>query len=417
MKKIYTGGYVVEPKTGIEGYYDIVVEGEWITDIMPSGTLSEVNKGVHIDLSGLTVVPGFVDLHVHLREPGQTYKETMKTGSYACAKGGFTTVACMPNTMPVIDSVETLERLKQIIKKDACIDVLPITAITHAIEGNIATDHKRLLDNGAMALSDDGKTPMNPEIMRVAFKNSYEKDALIISHCEDHTITSTYTDEIYPLEAETDIVIRDIELCDSENGRLHIAHVSGRESLQAIKLAKEKGVRVTCEVTPHHMALNDIIVDVKHPMAKVNPPIRSEDHRRAIIQGIKEGVVDIIATDHAPHDFESKNKSYQEAAYGISGAETAFSVAYETLVVKEKLPLIHLIEMMTSKPAEIARLRKIGSLQKGYYANFAVIDLEASYKINPDTFVSKGKNTPFTGMDVHGIVVQTLYRGHTVYER
>lgn len=417
MRKAIVGGYMMDPKTGVEGYYDIMIKDRLILKIIESGMLDFENTDEVIDATGKMIFPGFIDLHVHLREPGFENKETIKTGSMACAKGGYTTVACMPNTKPVIDSVERLELLENLIEKDSVIDIMPICAITHGIMGETLTDHASIFAKGVFAISDDGRTTMNSDLMAEAFRSSRLFNRVIISHSEDHNVSDQYKDKVYPIDAETSIVIRDIELCKQEDGRLHVAHVSGRDAIEAIRKAKLEGVNVTCEAAPHHFALNDELVDVLNPQSKVNPPIRNEKHRKALIEGIEDGTIDIIATDHAPHEFEVKSGSYEKSAFGISGIETAFSISYTTLVKNEGMSLMKIIGMMTSKPAEIAKLGSVGSIQEGYLADIVLVDLNENHYIDASKFVSKGKNTPFDGMTFDGIVKMTIFRGDIVYTK
>ncbi|MBF4695801.1 dihydroorotase [Fusibacter ferrireducens] len=415
MKILIKNGMVINPKTNLHDKRDILIEG---------GIISRIEACIHLEddveimnASGLIVTPGFIDLHVHLREPGFEFKETIETGTLAAAKGGFTTVACMPNTKPALDSVETIANLIKRIEETAVISVLPIGAITENIQGEVLTDHEALIKAGAMAISDDGKTTMNDDFMRVAFENARKLDIPVITHSEDHVITSQYKEEVYPIEAEYKVVQRDVALCKEKNGILHVAHVSGSEALKAIKAAKQDGLNVTCEAAPHHFALNTSLIDGKDPYSKVNPPIRGVEEQRAVIEGIRSGLVDIIATDHAPHETASKETTYGNASYGISGIETAFQIAYTELVLKEKISLDQVVSMMTIKPAEIGRLKNVGSIEYGYKANLTLIDLEAESVIEPSTFLSKGKNTPFKGFKVKGEVIKTIYQGKTVYSK
>lgn len=417
MALLLSNGYLVNPKDGKEGYFDILLENGYITKVVKRGQLN-VSKDVDIlDATGKVIMPGFIDLHVHLREPGFEYKETILSGTRACAKGGYTTVACMPNTNPVLDSTENIEKLLKIIESDACIDVLPIGAITKNIEGKIITDHKALYEIGAIGISDDGKTTMDATLMKIAFENAKKLGIPVITHSEDHDISEQFKETVYPLKAETTIVSRDIQLCEETNSRLHIAHISGAESIELVKKAKKRGVKVTCEAAPHHFALNDELVNVQDTSAKVNPPIRDKENQLAVIQGIIDGTIDIIATDHAPHDTESKLKPYAEAAYGISGIESAFSVSYSTLVKTKKISLMRFVEMLASKPAEIANLDKVGSVERGYKGNVTIVDLEKEITIDSQEFLSKGKNTPFNGKIYNGEVVMTLYNGNVVYQK
>ncbi len=415
MKILIKNGIVINPKTKLHDRKDILAVDGFIDHIEDCIDVKEDYEV--IDASGLIVTPGFIDLHVHLREPGFESKETIKTGTMAAAKGGFTTVACMPNTKPALDSVETIANLFKRIEETAVISVLPIGAITENIQGQVLTDHKALINAGAIAISDDGRTTMNDDFMRIAFENARKMNVPVITHSEDHTITSQYKEEVYPIEAEYKVVQRDVSLCRETNGILHVAHVSGSEALKAIKEAKQAGLEVTCEAAPHHFALNTSLINSKDPYSKVNPPIRGIEEQRAVIEGIRNGLVDIIATDHAPHETASKETTYGNASYGISGIETAFQVAYTELVLKEQMDLDYIIAMMTCKPAEIGRLRAVGSIEVGYKANLTLIDLEAEEVIEPSTFLSKGKNTPFKGVKVKGEVIKTLHEGNVVYSK
>lgn len=369
-----------------------------------------------IDAKNHYVSPGFIDLHVHLREPGFEYKETIYTGSRACAKGGYTTVFCMPNTKPALDNVEIIQRLNDVIQRDSVIDIIPVGAITLNIEGKTLSNHIELLQAGVKAFSDDGRTTMNPELMRIAFENSKHLNIPIFTHSEDHDITSEYTNQPYPVEAESNIIERDIQLCELEDGILHVSHVSSNDALQKIKLAKNKGLKVTCEAAPHHFALNEEMVDMTSTLSKVNPPIRSKSDQVALLNAIKEGVIDVIATDHAPHDSESKNVPYRDASFGISGIESAFTVSYSILVMQGWIDLIKLISMLTDSPARIGQLRDVGVLKEGYYADITIFDLEQDVKVQSETFISKGKNTPFEGFMGKGKIVKTIFRGKLVYE-
>lgn len=397
---------------------DILIDQEKILKIgfELENTLCESKDIQIIDANNLYVSPGFIDLHVHLREPGFEFKETIYTGSRACAKGGYTTVFCMPNTKPALDHVEVIKRLKEVIKRDSVIDIIPVGAITLNIQGETLSNHSELVNAGVKAISDDGRTTMNPELMRKAFENSKYLDVPIFTHSEDHDITKEYTHQPFPVEAESKIIQRDIDLCELEEGILHVSHVSSYDAIQMIKSAKSKGLKVTCEAAPHHFALNEELVDMSSPMSKVNPPIRSKFDQIALLNAIKDDVVDVIATDHAPHDIESKMVTYQNASFGISGIESAFTVSYSTLVMQGWIDLLKLISMLTDRPARIVQLRDVGILKEGYYADITIFDLEQEVKVQSETFISKGKNTPFEGFVGKGKIVKTIFRGKLVYE-
>lgn len=406
-----TGNFIRKDLRIEQGLITAISEDE-IDDNQTSGETDVV-----IDALGRHVFPGFIDLHVHLREPGYTHKETIFTGTKACAKGGYTTVFCMPNTQPALDTAKVLNDLQRIIEKEACIHVIPVGAITKGIAGHELTDHKALIDAGAGALSDDGKTTMNSDFMIAAFENSKALNIPVMTHSEDHEVTKTYKETLFPTEAESDIVIRDIELCKRYGGHLHVSHVSSKASVDAIREAKKMGLHVTCEVAPHHFALSDANINPMSPLSKVNPPIRSEHDRLAILEAIADGTIDAIATDHAPHEMESKQGSFSDSSFGISGIETAFTIAYKVLVMGKIISLKRLIEMLTVNPAKIGGLSDRGKLQVGMKADLTVIDLNEVQIISSDRFISKGKNTPFNGFEGLGTVILTLCEGNVVYKK
>lgn len=415
MKRLIKNGTLVNPKNNQVGQYDIRIEDERIIEV--GVNLSDHGDDEVIDASGLHIAPGFIDLHVHLREPGFPEKETIYTGTRACAKGGYTTVVCMPNTNPALDTASVIEKLFDLCKRDSVITVVPTGAITMGIRGETLTDHEQLFKAGACALSDDGRTTMNADYMRRAFEAANLAGKLVMTHSEDHDITSKIQDKIYPTEAESNIVKRDIDICASENGKLHISHVSTLEAIESIRSAKAKGINVTCEAAPHHFALSDTMVDMKDTMSKVNPPIRSEKDKDAIIEAMIDGTIDVIATDHAPHDHNSKLLSYEAASFGISGIETAFSVSYTTLVKSGFITLLKLIALLSYRPAQIGKFENVGSVEVGYFADLVLLDLKTEQIIDSTTFLSKGKNTPFNGLLTYGAVHMTLHHGDIVYKR
>ncbi|MCT4562896.1 MAG: dihydroorotase [Maledivibacter sp.] len=423
MELLIKGGRVINPKTKTDEKLDILIRDNVIVDI--KSNIDVKNRKI-IDASGMIVTPGFIDIHVHLREPGFEYKETIKTGTESAVAGGFTTVACMPNTNPAIHSKEIVEFIKAKAHKEGKANVMVIGSITKDLEGEELSQMNEMYDCGIVAISDDGKTPMKEEIMIKAFRKAKELDIPLISHCEDHNLskggsinqgTASERTKIkgIPAAAEHLIVKRDIELCKKTDSRLHIAHVSTKESVDLLRKARNEKVRVTSEVAPHHFTLTDDIITSQNTYTKVNPPIRSHQDVDAVINGILDGTIDIIATDHAPHDKNSKDTSYDKAAFGITGLETAFSLSYTYLVKKNELPLMKLIEMMTIKPAKIIGIDK-GSLEIGKEADIAVLDPNEEYIIDSDKFYSKGKNTPFNGYKVIGKPVYTIVSGKIEYE-
>jgi dihydroorotase len=411
MSILIKNGKVIDPGNQINGYFDIGIKNGKIVEV------SQVKKERYdlvIDASGKLICPGFIDAHVHLRVPGQSHKETLLTGTKAALKGGFTSVATMPNTNPVIDTTEKLITLKEKIKKESLINVLPIVSVTINQAGKDLVDFESL-KNQTVAFSDDGMAIMDEKVLDHAFQKLPEK-SVIISHCEDFAVSKKYTQGPWPCVAESSIVERNLKVAKKYNKRIHIAHISCEDSLTSIIEAKKSGVKVTCEITPHHFSLSSETLDMQDPYSKVNPPIRSEHHRKKMIEGIKNGAVDIIATDHAPHERESKETSYEKASFGISGIEYAFPLAYTNLVEKEKIPLEQVIDMMTRKPAEILGLNS-GNIGVGAVADMVIIDLSKEETIDSNKFVSKGKNTPFNGYRVKSTVEMTIKSGKIKYQR
>ncbi len=424
MELLIKGGRVIDPKSETNENLDILIKDNNIIAI--GKDISVENRKV-IDATGMVVAPGFIDIHVHLREPGFEHKETIETGTKSAAAGGFTTVACMPNTNPTIHSKKTVELIKNRAKEVGKSNVLVIGSITKDLHGMELSEIENMHEAGIVAISDDGKTPMKEEIMIQAFKKARKFNIPLISHCEDHNLSkdgsinegkASERTKIkgIPAAAEYLIVKRDIELSEKLKTKLHIAHVSTKEAVELIRGAKHRGVDVTSEAAPHHFILTDDIVTHHNTYAKVNPPIRSQEDVDAVVEGLRDGTIDIIATDHAPHDEDSKKVDFNKAAFGITGLETAFSLSYTHLVLKKRLPLIKLIEMLSTRPAEIIGIDK-GILKPGKEADITIVDLNKEYTIDSNKFYSKGKNTPFNGDKVKGKVAYTILGGKIVYER
>lgn len=420
MKLIIKGGRVVDPSQGIDMVTDILIDAGIIVaigqDLGSADTL--------IDASGCVVAPGLVDMHVHLREPGFEYKETLRTGTRAAANGGVTTVACMPNTKPAIHSAEVVGWIQEKAATEACIKVEIVGSITRDLSGTQLAAIREMMDAGVVAISDDGKTTMDADLMEQAMTVIAPTEIPLISHAEDHNLSAggamhkgKHSEKLdipgIPAEAEWRIIERDILLAEKTGAKLHIAHISTKEGVDLIRKAKKKGLRVTAEAGPHHFLLTDETVEAEKTETKVNPPLRAQEDVDAVLGALLDGTIDAIATDHAPHDEGSKRVPYAKAAFGISGIETSLALSYGELVQKRGMPLSRLIELMATKPAEILGLQR-GTLKPGSAADIIVIDLEKTWTVKPEDFESMGKNTPFAGMTVQGIVRDVLVDGKLI---
>ena len=397
-----------------------------------NGIIKNIGKDLNnkcdkvINVNGALVLPGLVDIHVHFREPGYEYKETIKTGSLAAAKGGFTTVAIMPNTNPVIDNVEVLDNLKEIIKRDACIKVLPIGTVTKGQKGEKLVDIKSLYENGVYGFSDDGQPIMNEEIMNKAVKQCDELQIPIMIHSEDKRyvndgcinlgrVSEKLKVKGISRDAENVMIKRDIEIARNLKLSIHICHVSTKEAVCMIRQAKQDGVKVTCEVAPHHFSITENIILEKQAIGKVNPPLRTYEDIEEIIKGIKDGTVDAIATDHAPHSKEEKQLDIQKAPFGLTGIELALPITNTYLLEKAVIDIFDLVNLMSINPRKIMGMDSRG-IEIGAYADITIIDLDEEYILNESDIISKGKNTPFIGMKLKGKVKYTICDGKIVYE-
>lgn len=395
--------------------------------LIQNGVITQIGSGVSapgaetVDLTGKHIFPGLVDVHVHLREPGFSYKETIASGSRAAAASGYTDVFAMPNLCPVPDCRESLEKELSIIQKDAVIRVHPYAAITVGERGQTLSDMTALTD--AAAFSDDGKGVQNEDLMREAMRTAKALGKIIVAHCEDETLLHggyIHQGEFaarngFPgicSESEYKPIIRDLKLAKETGCRYHVCHISAKESVEAIRRAKRDGVDATCETCPHYLVLDDSMLR-NEGRFKMNPPIRGAADRAALIEGIRDGTIGIIATDHAPHSAEEKSKGLRGSLMGITGLETAFPILYTELVRKGVIPLEKLIELMSVNPARRFGLEH--DIAAGKEANLAVFDLDREYEIDPGTFVSQGRATPFAGWKVKGKCIMTLCGGRRVY--
>ncbi len=420
MSLVIKDGRVIDPVNGVDKVTDIQVE---------KGQITRIGKGLSGDrvlrAKGLWVVPGLIDLHVHLREPGYEYKETIETGSRAAAAGGFTTIACMPNTDPVNDNGSVTDFILTQAAKAAMVRVLPVGAITRGQQGETLAEIGEMAENGVMALSDDGRPVDNSELMRRGMEYARTFGLSVISHCEDSNLSgqgvmhegvmSTRLGLTgIPSAAEETMVERDILLAELTGAALHVAHVSTGGSVERIRRAKKKGIPVTAEVTPHHLTLTHEALEEYDTNLKVNPPIRTEEDRQALVQGLADGTIDVVATDHAPHNVAEKEVEFDRAAFGLIGLETALPLVLR-LVHQGILTPAQVVERMAASPAQIIGIQG-GALHSGDPANLTLIDPDRVFTVDAAKLYSRSRNTPFHGWELKGKAVCTLFRGKMVYE-
>ena len=382
----------------------------------------DIENAEIIDFGNCYIFPGFADVHVHLREPGFSYKETIKTGTLASAHGGYTAVCSMPNLNPVPDSVENLGKQLEIIENDACIAVYPYGSITVGQMGEELSDMEGMSE-AVIAFSDDGKGVQNDDMMRKAMLKAKALGKMIVAHCEVNELLRggyIHDGEYARLhghrgicsESEWQQIARDIELVKETGCSYHVCHISTKESVEIIRKAKAEGVDITCETGPHYLILNDMCLK-EEGRFKMNPPLRSEEDRLALIEGIKDGTIDMIATDHAPHSAEEKGRGLEKSAMGVVGIETAFPLLYTHLVLPGIITLEKLVELMSINPKKRFGIK--GGTDEGQQADFCVVDLDEEYTVNPDDFYSMGKATPFEGFRVKGKVMHTYYKGEKIF--
>jgi dihydroorotase len=419
-------GRVVDPSQRLdEGLNVLIVDGK----VARIAERIEDKEADIFDATGLVIAPGFVDVHVHLREPGFEYKETIATGTAAAVAGGFTSVCCMPNTQPVNDNAAVTEFIRARAAEAGLAHVYPIGAVSKGLQGEELAEMGEMARAGAVAFSDDGKPVHNSYLMRRALEYAQLFDVPVVNHCEDPNLAAKgvmHEGAVatrlglrgVPAVAEEVMAARDVVLAELTGGRVHIAHVSTRGALERVRDGKARGVAVTCEVTPHHLALTDqAVADSEYDTdTKVNPPLRSGDHVEALIQGVLDGTVDCLATDHAPHHADEKVLEYDLAPFGVVGLETAIPVTYDLLVRRRKLPLRLFIALWSSNPARLFRLPG-GSLKVGSPADITVLDLDARATVNPDRFRSLSRNTPFAGQRLKGWPAATLVGGKVLWRR
>jgi len=418
------GGRLVDPAAGIDELKDILLIDGRVAEIAGPGKLKGKNGAQVLDAKGLVVAPGLIDIHVHLREPGQAYKETIATGTAAAAAGGFTSVAAMPNTTPVNDSPE-VTRWMQSPERGAHVRVFPIAAATRGSKGEALSDYAALKSAGAVAVTDDGRPILKDSIMRETLAAAARVGLTVIQHAEDTRMTQGASMNLGPVsfklglrgmppEAETSIVERDIRLVaelKDAHPHLHVAHISTAEALAAVRQARRNGLRVTCEVAPHHFLLTDEHVGLYNTHAKMNPPLRSDKDREAMIEGLLDGVIDAIATDHAPHAMHEKEVEFELAPNGIIGLETALGLSLRWLHREWRMPLGRVLSLLSAQPAALLNLKGRGTLTVGSFADVVVFDPKVEWTYRATESQSKAKNTPFDGWQMQGKVRWTVSEG------
>ncbi len=423
---IIKNGRVIDPATALDAPRDVLVQGGIIARIAPPGTLEPVEDAAELDARGLCVLPGLIDMHVHLREPGEEYKEDIESGSRAAAAGGFSTIVAMANTRPVADNSEVVAYVERRGAEVGLVRVLPVGAVTVGQKGEVLAPFGELVHAGAVALSDDGHFIKNAKLMRHALEYAQDFSIPILSHAEDPDLSehghmhegavSTRLGLRGILGVAEDIaVIRDVMLAEHTGGRLHVCHVSTRGAVEIIRAAKHRGVNVTAEATPHHFTLLDEAVADYDTCAKMRPPLRGEADREAVIEGLMDGTLEVIATDHAPHSVIEKDTTFGEAANGIIGLQTALPLAL-ALWRAQRLTLMQVIERLTLGPARALGI-DAGALREGGRADLALVDLDEAWCFDLAEVLSKSNNSPFLGQQMRGRVVTTMVAGRITHTR
>lgn len=439
MTILIKNGHIINPATGMDEVADVLVE---------SGVVTKIEKGIkekcdrEVDAEGCYVMPGFIDMHVHLRDPGFEQKETIETGCRAAAHGGFTTIVAMPNTKPVVDNPDVVNYVYNKARTVGVVNVLQVGAVTKCQRGEELSDIDGMVKAGIPAISEDGKSVMNAEVYKEAMVKAAAYDIAVLAHCEDINLVNggvmnqdANAEELglkgITNSVEDIIIARDIMLSHDTGARLHLCHCSTKNSVRMVQNAKAGGENITAEVCPHHFILtsDDIhkikpAVDLEKKVAidadadtnyKMNPPLRRKEDVEALKEGLRDNIMDVIATDHAPHTFEDKNTSMKKAPFGIVGLETAAALTYTELVETGYLTPMQMVEKLSYNPSKIIKVDK-GDIQPGKAADIVIFDPKKKYTIDKNTFVSKGKNTPFHGRNVTGKVRMTIVGGHVVYE-
>ncbi|HKT89459.1 MAG TPA: dihydroorotase [Candidatus Sulfotelmatobacter sp.] len=419
------GGHLIDPAAKVNAPMDVLLRDGRVAEVaLPNKTRGSADE--KFDARGLIVAPGFIDLHVHLREPGQNYKETIASGTAAAAAGGFTSVCTMPNTAPVVDTAEWVSWLRN-PERGAVVNVFPIAAATRGSKGATLTDFAALQRAGAVAVTDDGKPILEDDVMRMALRLGAELNLPVVQHAEDTRMTENCSMNAgptsfrlglraMPTAAEAAIVDRDVTLAQQiRDSRVHVAHLSTSDALKAVRRGKRAKARVTCEVAPHHFALIDENVGEYDTNFKMNPPLRSAADREAILVALGDGTVDAIATDHAPHAAHEKQVEFERAAFGITGLETALALAITQLHREQKIPLMRIVELFTAGPARVFDLPHRGTLVQGSYADVTIFDPKKRWTFEASKSRSLSRNTPFDGWQLTGKTMATIVGGKIIY--
>jgi dihydroorotase len=427
MRLLIANGYVIDPTQGINGGRDVLIEDGRVAALLKSG--EGVPEGAEVfDATGLVVAPGFIDLHTHLREPGQEYKETIASGAAAAVAGGFTSVCAMPNTDPVNDNAAVTSFIVEQSGIVGLANVFPVGSITKGSKGEELSEMGEMKRAGIVAVTDDGRPVPSPGLMRRALEYARGFDLTVMDHCEDKTLVAggvMHEGEWslrlglrgMPALAEESDAMRDCALAELTGARVHLAHVSTRGAIEAVRRAKERGANVTCEVTPHHFALTDAACEGFDTNMKMSPPLRSREHADAILEAIADGTIDAIATDHAPHHADEKALEFDHAPFGITGLETAVGLALERLVHGGVINLERLVELFSVGPARVFRLEGRGTLGAGARGDVTILDPDLSWTFDAARSKSKSRNTPFDGWTFRGAAVATIVGGRVVYRR
>ena len=427
MRLLIANGYVIDPSQGINAGKDLLIEDGRVAAVLGRGESRPEGAEV-FDATGLVVAPGFIDLHTHLREPGQEYKETIASGAAAAVAGGFTSVCAMPNTDPVNDNPAVTSFIVEQSQTVGLANIFPVGAITKGSKGEGLAEMGEMKRAGIVAVTDDGRPIPSPGLMRRAMEYARGFDLAVMDHCDDRTLAAggvMHEGEWSlrlglrgrPALAEESDAMRDCALAELTGARVHLAHVSTRGAIEAVRRAKERGAQVTCEVTPHHFTLTDAACEGFDTNTKMNPPLRSREHVEAILEAVADGTVDVVATDHAPHHADEKALEFDHAPFGITGLETAVALALERLVHRGHIGLERLVELFSTNPARIFRLADRGTLRPGAWGDVTVLDPDLSWTFDASRSKSRSRNTPFDGWTLQGAAVATIVAGRVVYRR